>query len=200
MRELRNPVRTRSGHFSRCWALPLLVALCATLAVGCVKREVETPNEKPLTERFEARVIETATKNFVNHHLEVGGLARCGDGQTQQQLTEAYLRVTRISSEQPAPVSKLIVEIAYDSGIFAGVRTNVSEENSALGELVERVSSTMNGGEICSCVRVRGYAKIIGRTIVVGKKICPPSKLPREKPLIRVKPSDPELEEPKQAL
>ena len=181
--------------------IALLLALMAWLGVACVEREQLPPNPKPLTERFDVIDIQTSERHFVGHQKELGGVATCSDDGALEQTTEVYFRVMQSKTEKPKNVSRLSIRITYDSGIFRNVQTQAREEKTSFLEMTERIQSKLNGdNEICSCVRANGFASIIGRTVVVATRICPESKKPKEKPLIRVLPSAVAPREPRESL
>ena len=181
--------------------IALLLALMAWLGVACVEREQLPPNPKPLTERFDVIDIQTSERHFVGHQMELGGVATCSDDGALEQTTEVYFRVMQSKTEKPKNVSRLSIRITYDSGIFRNVQTQAREEKTSFLEMTERIQSKLNGdNEICSCVRANGFASIIGRTVVVATRICPESKKPKEKPLIRVLPSAVAPREPRESL
>ena len=181
--------------------IALLLALMAWLGVACVEREQLPPDPKPLSARFEVIDIQKSERNFVGHHLELGGVATCSDDGALAQTTEIYLRVTQAQTEKPKNTSQLSLRITYESGIFREVQTQKREEKTSFLEMTEYIQSRLNGdNEICSCVRVNGFASIIGRTVTVTSRICPESKKAKEKPLIRVLPSAVAPREPQEAL
>ncbi len=182
-----------------CFFLFLWVAT-GSFALGCVEREQLVPNDTPVTERFNAKTREAKDRNFVSHTLEVGGVIECSEGSFQEQQTEAYLRVKKIGSEEALDVRKLSVQIVYDAGLFRNTQTRVFEERGSYVEVAERLSSKLNGGDICSCARVTGFASIIGRNITVVKRICPEQLKPPEKPVVRVRPEKAKTSEPENAL
>ena len=182
-----------------CFFLFLWVAT-GSFALGCVEREQLVPSDTPVTERFDAATRGAKARNFVGHTLEVGGIVECSEGSFQEQQTEAYLRITKIGSEEALAVRKLSVEIIYDAGLFRNVNTRVFEGKGSYVEVAERLSSKLNGDDICSCVRVTGFGSIIGRNITVGTRICPEQKKPPEKPVVRVRPEKKKTSEPEKAL
>jgi hypothetical protein len=181
--------------------IALLLALMAWLGVACVEREQLPPNPKPLSERFDVIDIQKSERNFAGHQLELGGVATCSDDGALEQTTEIYLRVTQAQTENPKNTSQLSIRITYESGVFKNVQTRAVEEKTSLLEMTEHIQSRLNGdNEICSCVRVNGFASIIGRTVSVATRVCPESKKPKEQPLIRVLPSAVAPREPQESL
>lgn len=200
MKEPRWQGRERPTRHLHACSFLLLWVVVGSFALGCVERERLLPNDTPLPERFDAMTLEAEDRNFVGHTLEVGGIAECSEGTFQEQKTEAYLRITQIRGGKPLDVSQLSIRVAYDSGLFRGVQTRVFDKRQSYVEVAERLSSKLNGSDICSCVRVSGFASIIGRNITVATRICPENKKPPEKPVIRVRPGEEKRKRPEQGL
>lgn len=187
-----------SGHPR---ALLLFSLVVAWLGLGCVEREILPANPKLLTERFGELEIKKNERDFVMHHLEIGGIAHCTEGSSPEQTTELYLKSTELNSDEPLNVSRLTVRLTYTSGLFRDVQVNAEEKQASYVELTERISAKFNGEtKLCSCVRANGFARIIGRTVVVTTRICPEQLKPKEKPVIRVRPDAEKPRVPRESL
>lgn len=194
---MKHPVQAAQRH--RRFLLVSLLA--AGLSMGCVEREILPANAELLTDRFTDLEIQKSDRNFVGHHLEIGGIAHCTEGSSPEQTTELYFKSTDMKSDEPQRVSRLTVRLTYLSGLFRDVQVNTEETQASRVELTERVSAKFNGEtNLCSCVRANGFARIIGRTVVVGTRICPDHLKPKEKPVVRVRPGSEEPRVPRESL